>query len=80
MLVVLGTRPKAIKLAPVVLALRARAGVDVRVCATGQHADLVDRAIDPLVPSTVFGDGRAAERIADHLCAEPQVSVAEAAR
>jgi UDP-N-acetylglucosamine 2-epimerase (non-hydrolysing) len=36
---VLGTRPEAIKLAPVVLALAAR-GVPVTLCSTGQHRDL----------------------------------------
>lgn len=38
--VVLGTRPEAIKLAPVILAARARPGVTVTVCNTGQHADM----------------------------------------
>jgi len=40
LLVLLGTRPEAIKLAPVVLAARARSGVRVTVCNTGQHADM----------------------------------------
>jgi UDP-N-acetylglucosamine 2-epimerase (non-hydrolysing) len=40
-----GTRPEAIKLAPVVLALRGRDGVRCRVCATGQHPDLFARAL-----------------------------------
>lgn len=40
LLVVLGTRPEAIKLAPVILAAREQAGVDVTVCNTGQHADM----------------------------------------
>jgi UDP-N-acetylglucosamine 2-epimerase len=39
--VVLGTRPEAIKLAPVVLTLRA-AGAATRVCVTGQHREMVD--------------------------------------
>ena len=38
--VVLGTRPEAIKLAPVVLAAREQAGTRVIVCNTGQHADI----------------------------------------
>ncbi|MCA8941798.1 MAG: UDP-N-acetylglucosamine 2-epimerase (non-hydrolyzing) [Planctomycetes bacterium] len=41
-LVVIGTRPEAIKLAPVVHELRARTGVEVRVLATGQHRELLD--------------------------------------
>lgn len=40
LLVTLGTRPEAIKLAPVVLAARAREGCEVTVCHTGQHADM----------------------------------------
>ena len=39
-LVVLGTRPEAIKLFPVILELRER-DIDVTVVATGQHTDLV---------------------------------------
>jgi UDP-N-acetylglucosamine 2-epimerase (non-hydrolysing) len=42
-LVVLGTRPEAIKLAPVVNALRVRsAELQVRVCVTGQHREMLD--------------------------------------
>jgi UDP-N-acetylglucosamine 2-epimerase (non-hydrolysing) len=40
-LVVLGTRPEAIKLAPVVLELQQRAGATVRVCSTGQHREML---------------------------------------
>jgi UDP-N-acetylglucosamine 2-epimerase (non-hydrolysing) len=39
-LVVIGTRPEAIKLAPVVRAARA-AGSEVRVCVTGQHREML---------------------------------------
>jgi UDP-N-acetylglucosamine 2-epimerase (non-hydrolysing) len=39
--VIIGTRPEAIKLAPVVLQLRER-GVETIVIGTGQHRDLVD--------------------------------------
>ena len=39
--VLLGTRPEAIKLAPVVLALRDAAWLEPVVVSTGQHADLV---------------------------------------
>jgi UDP-N-acetylglucosamine 2-epimerase (non-hydrolysing) len=42
---VLGTRPEAIKLAPVVLALTAR-GVSVTLCSTGQQRELVRAALD----------------------------------
>ena len=42
-LVVFGTRPELLKLAPAVAALRQR-GLSVGVVATGQHADLLDAA------------------------------------
>jgi UDP-N-acetylglucosamine 2-epimerase (non-hydrolysing) len=48
-LVLLGTRPEAIKLAPVVSALRAREeGVEVRAVSTGQHDELLDSALGSL--------------------------------
>ncbi len=40
-LVVLGTRPEAIKLAPVIRELRSRPGLRTRVCLTGQHKEMV---------------------------------------
>jgi UDP-N-acetylglucosamine 2-epimerase (non-hydrolysing) len=48
-MVVVGTRPEAIKLAPVVNALRARSGLRTIVCATGQHCELLAEAL------TLFG-------------------------
>ena len=46
-LVVFGTRPEAIKLAPVILALRGRPkAFDTRVCLTGQHRDMVYQFVD----------------------------------
>jgi UDP-N-acetylglucosamine 2-epimerase len=44
LLVMVGTRPEAIKLAPVIEAVRGR-GVAVRVCATGQHQALATDAL-----------------------------------
>ncbi|MEQ8230566.1 MAG: UDP-N-acetylglucosamine 2-epimerase (non-hydrolyzing) [Gammaproteobacteria bacterium] len=41
LLVVIGTRPDAIKMAPVVEALRAAPGFEVVVCASGQHRELL---------------------------------------
>ena len=43
--VLFGTRPEAIKLAPVITELRAR-DVPTLVIATGQHADLVAPVLD----------------------------------
>lgn len=44
-LVVMGTRPEAIKLAPVVAALRRHKALRTFVCATAQHRDLLDQAL-----------------------------------
>src|SRR5262245_14305455 len=44
-LVVVGTRPEAIKLAPVILALRSAPWADVDVLATGQHRELLADAL-----------------------------------
>ena len=44
---VFGTRPEAIKLAPVVTELRTRSDVfQSSVCVTGQHREMVDQVID----------------------------------
>lgn len=40
-LVVLGTRPEAIKLAPVIRRLRREPGFRIRICATSQHRDML---------------------------------------
>jgi UDP-N-acetylglucosamine 2-epimerase len=48
-LAVYGTRPEAIKMAPVVAALARRPGTfTVRVCATGQHREMLDQVHDLL--------------------------------
>lgn len=44
-LVVIGTRPEGIKLAPVIAALRARGEVETRVALTGQHTDLIEQVL-----------------------------------
>ena len=44
--VVFGTRPEAIKLFPVIHALRARDDVDVRVIVTAQHRGLLDQVLE----------------------------------
>jgi UDP-N-acetylglucosamine 2-epimerase (non-hydrolysing) len=51
-LVAMGTRPEVIKLAPVVRALRARPGLETKVCATAQHRQMLDQALQvfDLVP------------------------------
>ena len=48
-LTVFGTRPEAIKMAPVVCALSAAAGIEADVCVTGQHKEMLDQVL------TLFG-------------------------
>ena len=45
-MVVFGTRPEAIKMAPVVQALRREAALDVKVCVTAQHRQMLDQVMD----------------------------------
>ena len=45
-LCVVGTRPEAIKMAPVILALRQQPGIDCRVLATAQHRQMLDQVLD----------------------------------
>ena len=44
--VVFGTRPEAIKLCPVVLALKADPAFDCQVCVTGQHREMLQQVLD----------------------------------
>lgn len=44
-LVIFGTRPEAIKLFPVVAALRADPRFEARVCVSGQHRDMLDQVL-----------------------------------
>ncbi len=45
-LVVFGTRPEAIKMAPVVIALMQCEGIETRVCVTAQHREMLDQVLD----------------------------------
>ncbi len=45
-LVIFGTRPEAIKLFPVVHALRNQPAMDTRVCVTAQHRGLLDQVLE----------------------------------
>ena len=44
-LVTFGTRPEAIKMAPVVAALRHQKGIETRVCVTAQHREMLDQVL-----------------------------------
>lgn len=74
-LAVLGTRPEAIKLAPVIQALLSRAAgrggqrLTVRVCATGQHREMLDQVlrlfdIRPEYDLNVMADSRTPTQVA----------------
>ena len=45
-MVVFGTRPEAIKMAPVVKACKARPDLEVKVCVTAQHRQMLDQVMD----------------------------------
>lgn len=45
-LIVFGTRPEAIKMAPLVKAMQAANGFDTQVCVTAQHRDMLDQVIN----------------------------------
>jgi UDP-N-acetyl-D-mannosaminuronic acid dehydrogenase len=43
---VLGTRPEAIKLAPVIRAFRENNQIDTKICLTGQHREMLDQVME----------------------------------
>lgn len=45
-LTVIGTRPEAIKMAPVIRALRARTDIESALCATGQHRTMLNQVLE----------------------------------
>ncbi len=45
LLVVFGTRPEAIKMCPLVREFRRRGRMEVRVCVTGQHREMLDQVL-----------------------------------
>lgn len=44
-LLVFGTRPEAIKMAPLVRELQTRDGIEAKVCVTGQHREMLDQVM-----------------------------------
>lgn len=81
-LAVVGTRPEAIKMAPVLAALAADGRVDARLALTGQHTDLVDQVLDAfqLQPDYDLGIMREGQSLYDvaHGCLEGLKGVVEA--
>jgi UDP-N-acetylglucosamine 2-epimerase (non-hydrolysing) len=66
-IVVTGTRPEAIKLAPVVLELeRHRAHFETKICVTGQHREMLDQMVQVfgLRPSYDLGVMKAGQNLA----------------
>lgn len=45
-LTIFGTRPEAIKMAPLVLELRTRPEIDCQICITAQHREMLDSVMD----------------------------------
>jgi len=68
--VILGTRPEAIKLAPVVLALRADPAFQCHVCVTAQHREMLDQvlAVFGIVPDTDLDLMRTGQSLTDLTC------------
>ena len=70
-MVVFGTRPEAIKLAPLVVALRAQPAVQVTLCVTGQHRQMLDQVLDlfDLVPDVDLNIMTSGQDLTDVTCA-----------
>ncbi|HEY7207323.1 MAG TPA: UDP-N-acetylglucosamine 2-epimerase (non-hydrolyzing) [Gaiellaceae bacterium] len=69
-LVVVGTRPEAIKMLPVVMALRRSSWFAPLVVTTGQHRDLVDPilALEEIEPATDLGVGHPGLTLNELVC------------
>lgn len=65
--VIFGTRPEAIKLAPVILALRRERGLRVQVCVTAQHRGMLDQVLRvfELTPDEDLGLMRPDQQLAE---------------
>ena len=44
--IIFGTRPEAIKMAPIILAMKAISDLNCRVCVTGQHRQMLDQVLE----------------------------------
>ncbi|MFV1994659.1 MAG: hypothetical protein ACC661_04420, partial [Verrucomicrobiales bacterium] len=61
--VIFGTRPEAIKMAPVILALKREPGLAVEVCVSAQHREMLDQVtevfgIEPDVDLDLMREGQ----------------------
>lgn len=66
-MLVFGTRPEAIKMCPLVKELRARSGISVTVCVTGQHRQMLDQVLNAfgIVPDFDLSIMKAAQTLFD---------------
>ncbi|HEX8191408.1 MAG TPA: UDP-N-acetylglucosamine 2-epimerase (non-hydrolyzing) [Allosphingosinicella sp.] len=83
LLAVIGTRPEAIKMAPLLLALRREPEVDLRLCVTGQHREMLDPVLDlfELVPDVrldLMRDGQSLTGLAGRCFSAIDAVLAEA--
>jgi UDP-N-acetylglucosamine 2-epimerase (non-hydrolysing) len=64
---IVGTRPEAIKMAPVIMALRRESWADVRVIATAQHRELADDVLElfGIVPDVDLDLMQPGQRLSD---------------
>lgn len=80
-LLVIGTRPEAIKMAPVLAALRGQGRVETRLALTGQHTTLVDQVLEvfDLRPDYDLGIMREGQSLYDvaHRCLDGLREVAQ---
>jgi UDP-N-acetylglucosamine 2-epimerase (non-hydrolysing) len=71
-LIIFGTRPEAIKLFPVVAALKRLPGLDVRTCVTAQHRGLLDQVLSiagltPDIDLDIMEPGQSLDRLTARL-------------
>lgn len=53
-LVVFGTRPEAIKMAPLILELKSSSSFDLKICVTGQHKEMLNQVLNVFDIQTDF--------------------------
>lgn len=73
-LVVFGTRPEAIKMAPVVAELARRPDIDARICVTAQHRQMLDQVLElfsitPDYDLDIMTEGQSLEEITTRILA-----------
>lgn len=74
-LIVFGTRPEAIKMAPLVHALRATNGITVRVAVTAQHREMLDQVlqisgITPDIDLNLMAAGQSLDSLSTRIISE----------